>query len=112
MDSLMIKISSILSLLGGSIELSIALPEIFRPPAEPDAPVLTLFSLVMIVSGIMLYSTAKLRNVWGATAATLALLVIVVGAPLEGFELLGPPLALTGGILALLDRTSASPHTA
>ncbi len=98
------RVSSILSLLGGSFELSIAFPETFRPPTEPDAVVLTLFSLIIIFCGIMLYSTPKLRNLWATLAIAMALLVIIVGSPLEGFEILGPPMVLTGGILAILDQ--------
>src|SRR5712692_3017934 len=100
------RASSILLLLGGSFEFSIAFPETFRPPTEPDALVLTLFSMIIIVCGIMLYSTPRLRILWGLSAIAMALLVIVVGSPLEGFEIFGPPTALTGGILATLDQVS------
>src|SRR5713101_555060 len=79
-----LRLSSILSILGGSLELSIALPETFTPPIRPDAPILTLFGLIMIVCGAMLYSTTKLQVLWGATAIAMALLVIVVGSPVEG----------------------------
>jgi len=107
-----LRLSSILSILGGSLELSIALPETFTPPIRPDAPILTLFGLIMIVCGAMLYSTTKLQVLWGATAIAMALLVIVVGSPVEGFEVLSPPIVLTGGILALLVWNSTSERKA
>jgi hypothetical protein len=105
------RVCSILSILGGSLELSTAFPETYRSPVQPDAAVLTLFSVIMIVCGVTLYSTAKLQILWGAIVAAMALLVIAIGSPLEGFELFGPPIALTGGILAIVDWTSGSGHS-
>ncbi len=101
------RLSSILSILGGSLEFSTAFPETYRSPIQPDAIILAVFSLVMIASGVMLYSTARLQVLWGATGTAMALLVIAIGSPLEGFELFGPPIALTGGILALADWNSS-----
>ncbi len=101
------RLSSILSILGGSLEFSTAFPETYRSPIQPDAMILAVFSLVMIASGVMLYSFTRLQVLWGATVTAMALLVIVIGSPLEGFEIFGPPIALTGGILALVDWTSA-----
>ncbi len=102
------RFCAILSILGGSLEVSTAFPGTYRFPVQPDATILTLFSIIMIACGVILYSTYRLQVLWGATVAAMALLVIAVGAPLEGFELLGPPIALTGGILALVDWTSSS----
>ncbi len=102
------RLCSILSILGGSLELSTAFPETYRSPVQPDATILTLFSVIMIACGVILYSTTKLQVLWGAIVATMALLVIAIGSPLEGFELFGPPIALTGGILAFVDWTSSS----
>jgi hypothetical protein len=102
------RFCAILCILGGSLELSTAFPETYRFPVQPDATILTLFSVIMIASGVILYSATKLQVLWGAIAAAMALLVIAIGAPLEGFELLGPPITLTGGILAIVDWASSS----
>jgi hypothetical protein len=102
------RFGSILSLLGGSLEFSIVLPETFRPPIVPGAIFLLLLSLIIIFSGIMLYSSPKLHNVWATLAMAMALLVIMVGSPSEGFELLAPPMVLTGSILTILDQMSTS----
>jgi hypothetical protein len=100
------RLCSILSILDGSLEFSTAFPETYRAPIQPDATALALFSIVMIACGVTLYSTTKLEVLWGAIVAAMALLVITIGSPLEGFELFGPPIALTGGILALADWTA------
>jgi hypothetical protein len=105
------RLCSILSILGGSLEFSTVFPETYRTPIQPDATALALFSLVMIASGVILYSNNKLQALWGAIVAAMALLVIVIGSPLEGFEVFGPPIALTGGILALADWTSHSENS-
>ena|SRR2546428_7331908 len=105
------RLCSILSILGGSLEFSTAFPETYRTPLQPDATALALFSLVMIPCGVILYSTPKLQALCGTIIVGMALLVIVIGSPLEGFEVFGPPIALTGGVLALADWTSRSENS-
>ena len=86
------------------MELSIALPETFKPPIVPDAALPTIFGFVVILCGIMLYSAERLQTLWGTVAVAMSLLLIIVGSPLEGFGVLGPPMALTGGLLAILGQ--------
>lgn len=109
MGTVEIRLPVILSLLGGSLELAVALPENIKPPTEPDAAILTIFSLVILFSATLLYSSKRLRWLWGTLIIAMSLALILIGSPLEGFEVLGPPAALTGGILALLAEITVQP---
>ncbi len=89
--------------------MAVALPENIKPPTEPDAAILTLFGLVILFSAMLLYSTKRLRWLWGTLIIAMSLALILLGSPPEGFEVLGPPAALTGGILALLAEITVKP---